>query len=401
MRTFTLSVFIFLTALSPGLRGQNRSIQFTQKPWLELLAQAKSENRLIFVDAYATWCGPCKWMSANIFTNDSVADFYNRNFLCTQIDMEKGEGPNLAMQFQVSAYPTLLFVSPDGGLVHRKVGASKVIADYITLGKEALSPDQNLAFYVKKYNAGNRSTSFMEVYLNKLSDAYIPVDQPLDSYFTTQVDDSLLNRANWNMIVKYLTDLDSPVFLFLLKHEKEYAARYTEDSVYLEVNSLFEKYIRSSVRDPGFGYDQLKDKQLLVSASGFSRAAQVNLRAELQFDQFRGDIPTYLELARRDAATMFATDPDMLQNISYTVLKMTQDSVYLKAATEWMTTALKQNNNPVGNVILSNLFSRIGDQENAIVRANEALNLAKQQGLPLKDYEENLRRVQEYKPGSN
>ena len=80
--------------------SQDRSINFTDKSWQEIVAMAKQQNRLIFLDAYASWCGPCKWMAANMFTNDSIADYYNKTFICASIDMEKGEGLNLGQSIR-------------------------------------------------------------------------------------------------------------------------------------------------------------------------------------------------------------------------------------------------------------------------------------------------------------
>lgn len=83
--------------------AQNREIHFEHTAWKEILAKAKKENKLIMVDAFTTWCGPCKWMAKNTFTNDTVADFYNSKFVNAKIDMEKGEGLDIAKQYEVQA----------------------------------------------------------------------------------------------------------------------------------------------------------------------------------------------------------------------------------------------------------------------------------------------------------
>ena len=103
--------------------AQNRSIEFREGNWEQMLKMAKKEKKMIFVDCYTSWCGPCKMLAKNIFTQDSVADFYNANFICFQIDMEKGEGPELARKYGVAAFPTLLYVDKDGMLKHCVVPA--------------------------------------------------------------------------------------------------------------------------------------------------------------------------------------------------------------------------------------------------------------------------------------
>ena len=97
--SFFLSlVFSFFFGFQSQVNAHDKSegIEFLPMSLNEAKTFAASTQKLIFIDCYTTWCGPCKWMSANIFTNDTVAQFYNRNFLCLKMDMEKGEGKSIA-----------------------------------------------------------------------------------------------------------------------------------------------------------------------------------------------------------------------------------------------------------------------------------------------------------------
>ena len=66
------------------------------KNWKEILAQAKKENKLIFLDAYTSWCGPCKHMQSEVFTDMAVGYYFNKNFINVKMDMEEGEGLQLS-----------------------------------------------------------------------------------------------------------------------------------------------------------------------------------------------------------------------------------------------------------------------------------------------------------------
>ena len=93
------------------------SIKFEESSFASILAKAKAEKKLVFMDAYASWCGPCKLMEKNVFTDKNVADFYNKNFVNARIDMEKGEGRDLAIKYGVRSYPTFLFLNGEGDVV--------------------------------------------------------------------------------------------------------------------------------------------------------------------------------------------------------------------------------------------------------------------------------------------
>ena len=99
-----------------------QGITFEKGNWDEVVKKAKAENKFIFVDAYAEWCGPCKRMAKDVFPENSVGAFYNKNFVSYKFDMEKGEGPKFAKTYTVAAYPTLLFFNPAGELIHKAVG---------------------------------------------------------------------------------------------------------------------------------------------------------------------------------------------------------------------------------------------------------------------------------------
>ena len=86
-------------------------------------AMAAAEGKMIFIDCYTVWCGPCKWMSANTFKDPSVAALFNDKFINLKVEMEKdADGKELAMKYEVRAYPTLLIIDSKGKLIRKIVG---------------------------------------------------------------------------------------------------------------------------------------------------------------------------------------------------------------------------------------------------------------------------------------
>jgi thioredoxin-related protein len=128
---------ILFLLLGLGLSLQSfGQIVFETGTWAEVKAKAKKENKMIFVDAFTVWCGPCKWMAKNTFTDPKVGEYYNTHFVNYKFDMEKGEGPKFARDFKVEAYPTLLYFSANGEVVYRSEG-SQDASGFLAEGKRA------------------------------------------------------------------------------------------------------------------------------------------------------------------------------------------------------------------------------------------------------------------------
>ena len=114
-------------------------IQFYKGTWESALEKAKNEDKLIFLDAYASWCGPCKRMAATTFKNKEVGEFFNKNFINFKMDMEKHkEGRRLSSKYRLTAYPSLYFVDSNENVAHKTVGGLNN-SQAIAAGQKALA----------------------------------------------------------------------------------------------------------------------------------------------------------------------------------------------------------------------------------------------------------------------
>lgn len=89
-------------------------IKFIEEDWKKALKTAQGESKLVFLDIYATWCGPCKMLKQYTFKDAGVAEFFNKNFINVSVDGEKGVGPDLAKQYAIEGYPTLVVADHTG-----------------------------------------------------------------------------------------------------------------------------------------------------------------------------------------------------------------------------------------------------------------------------------------------
>ncbi|WP_165605786.1 thioredoxin family protein [Flavivirga aquatica] len=144
-----------------------QGVSFEKTSFKEALQKAKKENKILFMDCYTTWCGPCKWMTKEIFPLKEVGDFFNENFINIKIDMEKGEGIALNSKYEITAYPSLLFIDSEGKEIHKLVGG-KYAPDLIEGAKAAINPNTRIDRLKEEYNNGNKNYDFLVIYLKAL-----------------------------------------------------------------------------------------------------------------------------------------------------------------------------------------------------------------------------------------
>jgi uncharacterized protein YyaL (SSP411 family) len=132
------SLVVMLLAFYGIAGAQNEShegIDFFNGTLKEAIAKAKAENKFVFFDAYASWCGPCKAMDKDVFTDKTVAAYLNAKFVSIRIDMEKGEGPVLAKKYaSINGYPSLLFLE-NGGIPLKTLLGSRDAEEFLAEAK--------------------------------------------------------------------------------------------------------------------------------------------------------------------------------------------------------------------------------------------------------------------------
>lgn len=92
-------------------------VKFETVSFENTLAKAKTENKKIFIDFYASWCPPCLAFANNILIDTIVGQNMNAAFLNLKYDAEQGEGKIVAKKYNVKAYPALFILDAAGNII--------------------------------------------------------------------------------------------------------------------------------------------------------------------------------------------------------------------------------------------------------------------------------------------
>ena len=225
--------------------AQADGIAFRVLSFSEALKRAEVEDKLLFVDCFTTWCGPCKRLSKVVFKDSLVADYFNRHFVNLKMDMEKGEGVELRKKYGVHAYPTLLFINSSGEVVYRLVGAEDApeLLKKVKLGVES----GGRSGLKKRYEAGDRDLAFICGYINALSAANREQEAgKVAADFLQGREQKMLEDEDYFLVFYYYVhDVNSSAFQYVVNHQKEIADKFPRQGASLD-RRLLEDWIAGS-----------------------------------------------------------------------------------------------------------------------------------------------------------
>ncbi|MBQ6791970.1 MAG: thioredoxin family protein, partial [Butyricimonas sp.] len=199
----------------------SQTVFMENESWNAVKSKAVKENRMIFMDCYTSWCGPCKGLAQNVFPQPKVGEFLNSNFVCCKYDMEKGEGIMLYKKYKdnIPGFPTMLVINPvDESIVHKVVGYTEPDA-LITALQDGLD-GKTLAVFQKRYEAGERSLELIKDYCKALDVAYDQgtKEKVVRDYIESMPLDSLMNKELLELYLPYLNDAYSTQYGYVLKN---------------------------------------------------------------------------------------------------------------------------------------------------------------------------------------
>jgi thiol-disulfide isomerase/thioredoxin len=381
--------------------SQDRSIKFeTDKSFQELLKKAKSEKKLIFIDAYTTWCGPCKWMAKNMFTKNEIADYYNLNFINAKFDMEKGEGIELAKKYEVFCYPNLLFIDGDGKLIHRSAGAAQEIADYINLGETAKDPKKSFSALMDSYDKKHKDPEFLSSFINAISTTCLPYEKYVNDYFSMQKEEDLISELNWEMIDQHLNSYDNREFKYLLANISKFEELYSKEAVHAKIENILMTSAQNLIYSKDFSKEKMKAFMDEVNAMSFEFKEKVMFSIKMMDLEKAGDMDALFEFALKDGEKYM--EGDQINGISWSIYENSDNKTHLTTAAQWME---KLTNTETGRTwqnmdTHAALLLKLKEKQKAKEVATAAIELAKVTGISAEDYkatEELLKEINKLK----
>ena len=382
--------FLVLICLIPTLvSGQ---IKF-ENSWEEAISKSRMTGKLIFLDAYAVWCEPCKEMEEYTFTDLEVANYYNTNFINVRLDMEDYPGVELSEEYSVAVFPSLLFINGNGEVVHRGCGAMDA-SQFLSLGEDALSDDLTLKSMEDKYDKGERTADFMLNYLSLLEDACLDAERFAADYLKGIELEQLTEETPWEVFAAYQWDIYSKEFQYLLNNR----AKFEEAIGQRGVNAkLYDTYLAQY--QEVFESEELHDfgmRALLHSFNdvSFTGADTLKLMMNLHYAEYTENWTDYAGYAIELVGMTNLEDPEQLNELAWKFYLFVVNKSQLEIASSWAQQSVDKQPEPSIIDTYASLQFKLGNKKKAIELERRALELAKELYDDTSHYEYQLKKFE-------
>ena len=343
-----------LTLLSTTLNAQ---IKFQEEvPFENILAQAKKENKLVFMDCYTTWCGPCKWLVKNIFADQKIADTYNNQFINFKSDMEKGEGLELAKRYKVRMYPTLLWIDGNGEVVYTIVGTNTVEA-FLDFASKVKNDENLFPNLVKRYEQGDRDPGFLKLLAETANLAYDPkAALYIDDYLNVIPKEKWTEEKNVSLLYTASKSFESMTTKFILEHPEKFDKETVETIKSQCLDNELKNVINSKSEEKLAGFFATIDKYT-------PERQEYKQSSELFFYRATNNRTRLNELASKYLKS--SKDANLLNEYAWDRFEKETDAKLLKEAVVWAQRSVKLDKNYANIDTLGQLYQKVGDKKNA------------------------------------
>lgn len=420
-----LRILLFFCLLINGHATAQRFKFETGLTWLQILKKAKEENKYIFVDCYTTWCSPCRTMDREVYTNDSVADFFNEKFISVKMQMDKTEKDNqfvknsypdaefIEKKYRIRVYPSYLFFSSDGALVHKDNGL-KQPNDFIAVAQTALRPGkvyhdpfseyERLMFNYKK---GKKNYYKLPYMITKARDAgeWTIMNKLIKDYYgylKTQPERALYSKENLQLIADLLQS-SKDMFFHLFFPNGNKANDIVSNRFF--ASKVVDKVIMHEEVDPMLGEEasmtgvsqsitpQVKDEPnwdklytIIKNKYGWQYAKRNVLSAKVKWYGNYHRWPEWIA-ANIEKVETFGIDTTtwnddvMLNGIAWQIFLLSDDSTQINIAVKWIKgVARRKCCMPMGPVwdTYANLLHKAGRTDEALKWEQKALKEAEE-----------------------
>lgn len=373
------SVLLFFTVFT-ATPTKAQGIEFQHdKTFQELLDMAKQQDKLIFMDCYTAWCGPCKRLAAMVFPDSAVGVYFNDHFINSKFDMEHDEGLTIAAKYGIRAYPTLLWIDGNGEVKHKVVGGLDA-PGLIANGQKAGDPTPGIISGMnKQYNSGNRDVNFLTDYLNTMNSGGMNYTPVFAEYMKLLTEKDLKDPKHGKTIFALTKDVNAPGMDYVLKNSAYLKGLLGEEAYNAKINQLATQAEDEAAKTSNAAlFNRALD---LLNNNKGADAAEKTLTLSLDYYARTNDWVNYDKNATTYIKKYAAKNAPVMNDIAWNYYINVSDKAQLTKASKWAYEALNMDNKYTYNLTYAYLLYKLNNYKEAEKACDYAIIRAKEENV--------------------
>jgi thioredoxin-related protein len=361
-------------------------VAFVPTNFSENLQSAKAEGKYLFVDAYTDWCGWCKVMDKETFSDSVVGQFMDTRFVSTKINMEEGFGIDLAMKYRVSSYPHYLIFSDDGALL-AKLGGFMKPEPFIDAITEII---ENKAFLPPSPDPMNFTEGYPEFLRNsykKNKERTNPTGEEVEAFLRSRED--LTDEVSWTVISRFVGGGEFAAKT--IENREILIQKYGEKEVMDKLSSFVFNDVKMAIKNKDEAMlDAILDKTPLILGDA---SATYNLRYRLYFYQMTENWDAYATVAQSIAVNDEMNDAGTLNQMAWNIFENNAGAESVKMAISWMEGVVEESPEYAYLDTYAALLYKANRKDDALRYAEKALEAGKTSGANTTDTQELIEQI--------
>lgn len=407
--TFTTALLIQLSVVA-----SDTTLVLRQTSYSQVFELAKKEKKAVLLYFHFDGCGACVKMEKTAFVNRKVADFYNSNFVCLEVNTRKGEGIETNKIYNVQLHPTYLFLDENGKELHKIVGVFSP-DEFVLQAQNALNLTKSLTYFKQQYKDGKRDANFLFDYCYRLRDAYELDSLVINEYLNTQSIDDLGKEKNIKFIYEFAvqafkitTPFNSIAFNFMLNNRDKFYQYFDKDQVDTRIvwivnastyeaiekqnEILFSKSIE--VLKPFDTGQTYTFKEMDGRTTGMITSKHLVLSSQMEYYEKASNLDKYNDVLRQYLEKIW-NDYDALNTFAWNYYERFDDKSKLIKAVECIERSIELNSNYANNDTYACLLYKLSKYDKALKQAERAIELAKQKNIDYKETSDLIIKIKE------
>ncbi len=374
-RTYSHLAGLVLTLISSvffGIRTYSQEILFkeldSQADWQSALEESATNGKDIFLDIYATWCGPCKMMDANVYTNPAVYEYYNSNFVNLKVDGESAFGRVLASQYSLTAYPTMYFVSASEAMIYQVVGYREPEA-LLASGTNVKDSGKRYMELLGLFKSTNdltpeQSAEFLKLCV-KFEDKY-HINLLAKDIAASYTESDILNPDNKAIVMAVGGDIDSETVMLVIKNAASLKVAWGSNDFGTYLSEVFNTTMASAAESrDSIRMERIATEFIPVYMIDMpDRIAEAQLTTRKIYYAQTNNWLNYISSVEKHAEEFESTNPVFLYSEAYYVVEnQFVNPLMMDKANEWVNQAILQSPNFESYFLATIINAYRGDHE--------------------------------------